>query len=216
VAHPLDVAGWKGTKSGRVAILCGGLSAERQPLERIDCPILGVNHSWNRIAYPRTFAHVLSSWQYADERGRHILASWPDMPLFQKTWGGHAGLIPGTIPLRKSGREKFSFDCSLGVWTHSAPILTLQLVIYLGFTEIVFVGLDLKVPPGNRIHWWDDSVDTSANNSWARQMHALQRKALLEARGAIQATRPDVRVFNVSDDTACEAYPSTPFDVLFP
>ncbi len=213
-ANP-EVLPWKGRYSGRVAILCGGLSAGTQPLERITCPILGVNASWNRIEYPRTFAHLLSSWQYADDIRRTHEHRWPDLPIFQKTWGGHAGLWPRSIPLRKRDGEVFRFDLELGIWTCAAPIVALQLLVYLGFNELVFVGLDLKLPGNGHTHWWDAGKDTPANNEWAKKMHLIQRRALVDCKRALGGGRPDVRVINVSPDTSCEAFPSTPFDHVF-
>lgn len=210
-----EVIPWRGRYSGRVAILCGGLSAAEQPLDRITCPILGVNASWNRIQFPRTFAHLLSSWQYADDVRRRFEGRWPDLPVFQKTWGGHAGLWRGSIPLRKRDGEVFRFDLDQGVWTCAAPIVALQLLVYLGFTEIVFVGLDLKLPGNGYTHWWDEGKDTPANNEWAKKMHLIQRRALVVCRDALRGERPDVSVLNVSPISACEAFPSTSFDQVF-
>lgn len=209
-----EVLPWQGRYSGRVAILCGGLSAATQPLDRITCPILGVNASWHRIEFPRTFAHLLSSWQYADGARRRFEGRWPDLPVFQKTWGGHAGLWPRAIPLRKRDGEVFRFDLQNGIWTCAAPIVALQLLIFLGFTELVFIGLDLKVQ-GRHTHWWDHGADTPANVEWARKMHLIQRRALVVCRDAIRGARPDVRVINVSPDSACEAFARVPFGEVF-
>jgi hypothetical protein len=210
-----EVLPWRGRYSGRVAILCGGLSAGKQPLERIACPILGVNASWHRIQFPRTFAHLLSSWQYADACRAQFEGRWAELPVFQKTWGGHAGLWPSAIPLRKRDGEVFRLDLEHGIWTCAAPIVALELLVYLGFTELVFVGLDLKLPGNGFTHWWDHARDTPANNEWAKKMHLIQRRALVVCRDTLRRERPDVRVINVSPDTACEAFPSTPFDEVF-
>lgn len=208
---PGCVAFYKGAYRGRVAILCGGTSIDEQPLERISCPILGINESWRPprgITYPRTWAHLLSDWRGADAYGAEVVKRWPLMLTFQKI--SRNTHVPGAIPLLASRVEHFSLDMHAGSWNVAAPVLALQLVVYLGFTDIVFVGLDLK-RRGSRLHWWDAAADVrDPARDWHVQAHALRRCA-----AELSVARPDVAMCNVSHDTACDAFVRRGFGDVF-
>ncbi len=208
----LDLAYYKGRYEGRVAILCGGTTAGEQALDRVACPILGVNESWRAMPWPRTFAHVLSDWRGALVHGPHIVQTWPQMPLFQKAFDPK-NLVPGTIPIWKRDGE-FRFDIENGAWTMGAPVLALQLVVYMGFTEVIFIGLDLK-QRGQAIHWWGDDPSAGYRRQEAAHNWRLQSTALRSCAKTLHTHAPHARVLNVSHDTACDAFEIKAFDEVF-
>ncbi len=212
--EPARIGRYKGRYSGRrVAILCGGTTAEEQDLSRITCPILGVNESWKAMPYPRTFAHVLSDMAGAQAYGGHVVATWPDMPVFQKIWADGKMHIPGAIAIRSSS-NRFSFDLEHGASTSCAPVLCLQIAVYMGFTDIIMVGLDHKYR-GDKLHWWDQGDPLHPDRGQAERNWKVQAGALRDCARILKGVAPSVRVRNVSHDTTCEAFELAKFDEVF-
>jgi hypothetical protein len=204
---------YRAAYEGRVAILLGGASVREQDLSRVRCPILGTNQSWRGLSWPRAVAHVLSDWRTALDYGAHVVSSWPSMPVFQKAFDVRY-VLPGTIPLWKRDGEGFRFDLEHGAWTMGAPVLALQLAVYMGFSEIVLLGLDLKMRGAN-VHWWDAAPMGAILESQAAANWALQAAALITCAEAIATHPRGVRVVNVSHDSACDAFTRRPFDEVF-
>lgn len=211
--RPLSIGRYKGLYRGRVAILCGGTTAEEQDLHRITCPILGVNESWRAMPFPRTFAHVLSDMAGAQAYGGHVLATWPEMPVFQKIWADGKMLLPGAIPIR-SISDRFSFDLEHGVSTSCAPVLCLQIAVYLGFTDIIMVGLDHKYR-GGKLHWWDKGGPLHGYRRQTERDWRIQGEALHHCARILGGVKPSVKVRNVSHDTTCDAFLLAKFDEVF-
>jgi hypothetical protein len=211
---PARIGLYKGRYAGRrVAILCGGTTAAEQDLSRITCPILGVNESWRAMPYPRTFAHVLSDMAGAQAYGGYVVTTWPDMPVFQKVWAEGMMLIPGAIAIRSSS-DRFSFDLERGASTSCAPVLALQIAVYLGFTDVVMVGLDHK-HRGDKMHWWDHGPAMHPNRAQAERNWKIQGQALRHCARILRGRRPDVVVRNVSHETTCNAFDLAKFEEIF-
>lgn len=208
-----SLSDFRDSGSGRVAILLGGPSVREQDLSRVRCPIIGTNQSWRGITWPRTFAHVLSDWRSALEYGPEVVSSWPSMPVFQKAFD-QKNLVPGTIPLWKRDGEGFRFDIEHGAWTMGAPVVALQLAVYMGFHEIVLLGLDLKMRGAN-VHWWDASPMGAALEHQAAANWKLQATALRTCAQAIATHPRGVQVVNVSHDSQCDAFARRSFDEVF-
>lgn len=211
--NPRPLTQYRDAYEGRVAILLGGLSVQEQDLTRVACPIIGVNESWRGVAWPRTFAHVLSDWRGALRYGAHVVSTWPSMAVFQKAFDQRY-LVPGTIPLWKRDGEGFRFDLEHGAWTMGAPVVALQLAVYMGFDEIVLLGLDLKMRGAN-IHWWDSSPMGSVPEQQAAANWKLQGEALRDCAKSIATHPRGVKVLNVSHDSQCDAFARASFDEAF-
>lgn len=133
----------KGRHSGRVAILFNGPSLALHDLNKIACPIIGIN---------RTFT---GSKSYSGPEPDYLCVAddvWISHPLVQK----HPGLINGTIDKRDIGyratrnfrMSPFSFDLWRDGYVSPVPCTTghlaLQAAVYMGFTELYCLGLDLS------------------------------------------------------------------------
>lgn len=211
---PLNLADFGGAYSGRVAIMCGGTTATERDLSRIRCPILGVNKSYRFIEYPRTFAHLLSGIVSACNDAPAIAALWPGMPLF--SWRTPPGGMPHNSSLFILGQcSAFNLDASKGgIRWLGAAVASLQLVVFMGFDEIVFVGLDLKRRAA-QLKAWEVFADSPLNPYDPTRDYQIQAAALDDCWALIRHARPDVRVLNVSHDSACDVFERANFDEVF-
>ena len=210
---PSHVSFYRSAYRGRLVVLCGGTTLNEQPLELLHgTPTLGVNESFRgahpATRYPSTWAHLLSDWRGADAYGAEVVRRWPLMLTFQKIASNSH--VAGTIPLIRRNGEEFRTDLARGVWNICAPVLALQLGVYLGFTDIVFAGLDLK-RRSPRLHWWSSEPDVrDPSHDWN-----IQRAALRKCAAHLSRYLPHVRVCNVSHDTTCDAFEQRRFDDVF-
>lgn len=209
----MTLAEYAGRFTGRGAVLCGGTTAAEQPLDRIRCPLLGVNKSYRLVEPARTFAHILSGLVSALTDSLTLFTLAPRLPVF--SWrtppgGGHRAPNVIVVPQVHS----YTFDVSKGMrWVGAAPA-ALQLMVYLGFTEIVFVGLDLK-RRGRHLKAWEQANEAASNTYDAERDYLTQGRALDDLATMLARQRPHVRVLNVSHDSACGAFERRSFDEVF-
>jgi hypothetical protein len=113
---------------------------------------------------------------------------------------------PFGIPIKLLGGEGFSDDLEKGLYSgYTISYFALQVAIYMGFSQIFYVGLDLKHKAGNT-HFFGH--DFHSKNHETTEFPKMRR--MLEA-GCEEARRRGVEVYNCSPVTTIEAMPKMSF-----
>ncbi len=130
------IADFKNIHRGkRLFILASGPSLgdlDLSPLKRRLA--MGLNRSF--LVYPDTHYHCMMDHRLFDmyedlSKQTRYLFTLEDRP-----WG---------IPMKLLGAEGFSFDLEEGVYSgYTISYVALQLAVYMGFNEIIYLGLDLR------------------------------------------------------------------------
>jgi len=154
----------------RLFILASGPSLNQLPLKRLaGRTVMGLNRS--ALAYPDTAYHcAMDRWLF------HQL---PD--LLRRC--GHLFTVRGRpfgVPLRlldkddpAVGSDGFSFDLTRGIYSGwTVAYFGLQVAVWMGFTEIVFLGLDLRHGPTT--HFFGD--DRPQSNAERPEIFAHMRR----------------------------------------
>lgn len=136
----------RGIESGRCAILANGPSLQTAAqLQRIDCPVIGINRSYERresdyhVFIDRTALH-----SHIDE----LPLATPTIIRRQENF--IVGAIQVPIDLK---RLPTKFDLEKGWFVAGATIAAMQLAVHLGFNELILCGLDLK-RRGKLLHFY--------------------------------------------------------------
>lgn len=142
----LPVSSLKGRHSGRVAILFNGGSMAEHELYRIACPIIGMNRThrgWPTYTGPQPDYLCLVDW------------AWFDRPDWREAALSHPAIINGSDHKADVGyrvtrhprMDPFSFDLDRDGYVGPVPCTTghlaLQVAVYMGFTELYCIGLDM-------------------------------------------------------------------------
>ena len=135
-----EIKDFKGVHRGkRLFILASGPSLNTLDLSKLERRIvMGLNRSF--LAVPDAHYHCAMDRRlfdlYPEELKRtRYLFTIPGCP-----WG---------IPVKLLGTEGFSWDLEKGIYSgYSIAYYALQLAVYMGFSEIFFLGLDLKLREG--------------------------------------------------------------------
>ena len=144
------VAEFKNIHGGRnVFILASGpslASTDLTPLKRRI--VIGLNRSCLVFPEPNdhcTMGERLFNEYETDLRSQRYLFTLQDRPF--------------GIPLRLLGSEGFSRDLTKGIYSgYTVSYFALQLAVYMGFTKVFFVGLDLKHRQGHTHFFGIDHV----------------------------------------------------------
>lgn len=191
-----SVTALKRIHSGKVALLFNGPSLSNHNLFRLRTPLIGMNrtHAGN-AGYvgpqPDYLCVIDEVWMH----NQHVLA--------------HPGLINGSVNPKAVGYRvprhfrstPFSFDLGHDGYVPLVPgttgFLALQLAVYMGFTDIYCLGLDLA---GGHF----DGSAGSHHYNWMRR-HFLRIAPFLAAR--------DIRVTVCgSPESRCNAFPHSTFE----
>lgn len=161
-----SIAELKGIHRGAVAILFNGPSLATHDLSRIKVPIIGMN---------RTFS---GSKSYAGPEPDYLCIV-EDLWLRNEHVRKHPGLINGSLDERPIGYRAtrsfrmapFSFDLERDGFVNPVPCTTghlaLQVAVYMGFTTLYCLGLDLT---GGHF----DGTDGSQHYTLAKMYHRRQ------------------------------------------
>lgn len=140
------IAELKGRHSGRVAILFNGPSMSNHDLHKIKVPIIGMNRThvgWPSYKGPQPDYLCVVDW------------AWLDQPKWAATLRAHPCIVNGSDHKAEVGyrvtrhprMDPFSFDLERDGYVGPVPCTTghlaLQLAVYLGFTELYCIGLDM-------------------------------------------------------------------------
>lgn len=169
--------------SGRVAILFNGPSLQSNDLHRITCPIIGMNRT--HLGWPG-YTGPQPNWLCLID---HV---WFDIPRMMSALTHPAIVNGGThkspIGYRVTKHPRmspFSFDLARDGYAGNIPCTTgylaIQLAVYMGFTELFCLGLDMG---GGHF----DGTQASLFYPTARAHLRRMAKRLAEV-------RPDVKVW---------------------
>ena len=194
--------------AGRCVILCPGPSAGRVDLSRVDCAIIGVNRSFELFPGPYV-GYVCVDWNGMEEWDGPLRRLWDNGTAVFLRHDYRDGRTPDYgIPLSAGyqGAGEFETDIERAIWIAEAAPTALQVAGYLGFREILFIGLDLQKVAGRRYfdnHRRDSLADYSNQRAVLQQM----------APGLASA---GYRIVNLSDTTAEGFFEQGRFRDFFP
>lgn len=194
--------------SNECVILCNGSTILDHDLSLITCDTIGLNRSWE--LHTSDIHIMLDSQQFADYR--RITGNCAELDLPKR--GTRAFITGSTIPLSSlvdpsttyalnvyddnTGCIRFTNDpneivylCGTVTW------VALQVALYLGYSVIYFVGLDLcpsPVFPGQVTSSSSHTHGKFYGGSWMPFMEARQRELL----GWLSGRRVDVELVNLN------------------
>lgn len=210
--HPTSFAKeWKDTYGGKCAILGNGPSLPHwRRLAKVDCFKIGLERAfWATdeldclvVVDPQTmsehradFVHLTPHTVLRMSKQMHpdfITPKW-------RYWNQHG--------LRRSGQH-FNTDIAKHGWVHCCGLApAIQLAFYLGFREIVLLGVDLRHVDGEK-HFY--GVDRNCHLDYMQ----AQVEWLQEARPVMDEL--GIRLISCTLDSAERTSEKIPFDEVFP
>ena len=124
----------------RLFILASGTSLNDLDLAPLNRRlVMGLNRS--ALLYPNTRYYCTMDHRLFDEQGPALRQTRCLFTLEGRPFG---------MPLRLLGATGFSWDLEHGIYSgYTVSYFALQLAVYMGFTKIFYLGLDLKHAAGN-------------------------------------------------------------------
>jgi hypothetical protein len=181
----------------RLFIMASGTSLKDHDLSKLKNRMtMGLNRSF--IAYPDTYYHCVFDHRlfdlYPEELGKtRLLFTLEDRPL--------------GIPIHLLGSKGFSWDLSEGIFSgYTISYFALQVAVYMGFTEIYFLGLDLKNKDGFT-HFF--GLDARSKNHETTE-YIKMRDSFNEI--ALTLKERNIQVFNCSPISTLNCFPFKSFD----
>lgn len=108
---------------------------------------------------------------------------------------------PWGMPIELIGADGWSWDLANGIYSgYTVSYFALQLAVYMGFQEIIYLGLDLKNHEG-KTHFF--GADFRSRDHEKTEFPKMRR--MLES-GATTLADQDVRVFNCSPTSDLECF----------
>lgn len=203
---------WKDHWSGRCVILCNGPSLPRaSDLARIDCPIIGVNRSFLR---QQSDIHVVVDKMHVGSYGHLLRDRMPGALCFTR-YAARGCWTPMRLHyniIKSLGRPLLPDIVNDGWIIVGAGMAALQIAAWLGFTEIIFCGLDLR---HDGQHFYDEPL-------WMiDHLHEHHSTVLEVQREYLRLVRPEldereIRVINTVMDAGEDVLTKIGFDVLWP
>ncbi len=176
----------------RLFILSSGPSLGELDLTRLRRRlVMGLNRSF--LAYPEPHYHCVMDQRLFEEFGKELSVARFLFTLADRPLG---------IPLRLLGGEGFSDDLENGIYTgYTISYFALQVAAYMGFSEIYYLGLDLRHRSGDTHFFGRDFRNRDHENTEFPKMRKVFERAapLLLARG--------IQVFNCSPVSTLECFP---------
>ena len=181
----------------RLFILASGPSLgdlDLSPLNRRI--VMGLNRSV--LMYPETQYHCTMDHRLFDEFADLLRKTRCLFTLEDRPWGN---------PMRLLGAEGFSWDLEEGVYSgYTIAYVALQVAVYMGFTEIFYLGLDLHHHEGQTHFFGQDYHSRDHETTEFPKM----RKMLNYGADALKDS--DVRVFNCSPISDLEGFPKVTYE----
>ena len=184
-------------KGCKVFILASGPSLKGLDLTRLQRRIvIGLNRS--SLVYPDTHYHCTMDQRLFDMRENLL-----DKTRFMFTLEGR----PFGIRLKLLGSEGFSHDLADGIYSgYTVSYFALQLAVYMGFTEIFYVGLDLRHTPGHTHFFGTDDVSKNHEHT------EFPKMARMLSYGATVLKTTGVKVYNTSPISTLDCFERVSFD----
>ena len=189
---------FKGVHQGkRLFVLASGPSLKTMDLSPLKRRlVMGLNRSF--LAFPQTHYHCVMDhrlfYKHPDElKQTRYLFTLPKRP-----WG---------LPIKLLGTEGFSWDLEKGIYTgYTIAYFGLQVAVYMGFTQIFYLGLDLKLTNG-QTHFF--GVDFQSRDHEKTEFPRM--KKMFEY-GAEVLQSSQIEVYNCSPDTTLDCLPTTSYE----
>lgn len=194
--HPIEA--YKDLHKGkRLFILASGPTLSTHDLSLLDRRItMGLNRSV--LVYPDTYYHCVMDQRLFDlysellEKTRQIF-----------TVEGR----PHGIKMKNLSAEGFSWDLEKGIYTgYTIAYVALQLAVYMGFSEVFYLGLDLQ-HQGRQTHFFgrDENTVNHEDTEFPKML-----KLLTSAANILKAH--PIRVYNCSTETTLRCFPFMSFE----
>jgi hypothetical protein len=210
------IADFRGRHQGeRVAILANGPSLLHHDLNLLapaGIRTMGMNASWQAL-HPTDY-HVTLEYDHA------LRHPWMYDKIARRgtlfTMGDSWGELGVRIPFRSEKETPFSFDLERGAVSElrgvgSVAYVALQLAVWMGFSTIFMVGLDLDGPKFNgdsAAAWRQQGLFRAA----ASALEAMRAQCPGELGANCSHIIPSIYVVG-SPDSLCDAFPKIPFDL---
>ena len=181
----------------RLFILASGPSLSSLDLSPLNRRIvMGLNRSF--LAYPGSHYHCVMDHRLFELFPGPLRQTRCLFTLEDRPWG---------IPIKLLGAEKFSADLEQGIYSgYTISYIALQVAHYMGFKEIFFLGLDLKLDRG-RTHFFGYDFRSSSH-----EQTEFPRMRKMLSRGADILKKKGVSVYNCSLDADLDCFPKISFD----
>lgn len=176
----------------RLFILASGPSLADLDLSKLQRRmVMGLNRSF--LVYPDTHYHccmdhrLFDLYQVEMKKTRYLFT------LQNRPFG---------IPMNLLGSEGFSHDLKEGIYSgYTISYLALQVAVYMGFSEIFYLGLDLKHRAGNTHFFGKDFHSRNHEDTEFPKMKKMLTK------GAEEVAKLGIRVYNCSPETDITCFP---------
>lgn len=192
------IADFKNLHDGkRLFILASGPSLAKLDLAPLGRRIvMGLNRS--SLLYPDTHYHCVMDQRLFDEYTDVLSKTRYLFTVEGRPWG---------IPLRLLGAEGFSWDLEEGIYSgYTIAYFALQIAVYMGFKEIIYLGLDLK-NEGSDTHFFGQDF-----RSRDHEQNEFPRMRTMFAYGARTLAGTDVKVFNCSPTSTLECFANVTYE----
>lgn len=193
-----SVTEFKGLHRGkRVFILASGPSLKDLDLDRLQHRIvIGLNRSV--LVYPETHYHCVFDDRLFTDFGDAFRASRFLFTLENRPFG---------IPMKLLGAEGFSWDLAEGIYSgYTISYFAMQLAAYMGFQQIIYLGLDLRHREGET-HFFGQDYRSRTHESTE-----FPRMAKMLTRGVQALSEKGVEVFNCSPLCTLDCFKKISFD----
>lgn len=192
------IEAYKGRHKGkRLFILASGPSLSDHDLTQLDRRItMGLNRS--ALVYPNTYYHCVMDQRLFELHGDLLHQTRQLFTVEGRPFG---------IQLKNLAAEGFSWDLTEGIHTgYTIAYLALQLAVYMEFSEVFFLGLDLKHQGRNTHFFGRDEVSANHEDTeFPKMLRMLSYAAkILEDRS--------IKVYNCSPISTVKCFPYMSFD----
>lgn len=174
----------KGVHAGkRLFILASGPSLATLDLTRLKHRlVMGLNRSF--LVYPDTHYNCTMDQRLFDLYPTELSKTRQIFTLEGRPLG---------LPLRLLGSEGFSLDLATGIYSgYTVAYFAMQVALYLGFSELVYLGLDLQHDQGQTHFFGTDFHSEHHEQTEFPRMHRMLED------GAHLLSTHGVRVYNCS------------------
>jgi len=178
---------WKGRWTGqRCVILANGPSLpSTYDLARIDCPVIGINRSYQRH---QSDIHIVVDKLHVRNYGDQLRDLLPNVLILTR-YNAPGCLTPHRLNYDEWEGSLLPDIADEGWIALGSGMVALQVAAWLGFKEIIFAGLDLRHPMEhfyNEPQWMLDHMKTYGAESLERQREYLSDvQPELDERGII-------------------------------
>ena len=181
----------------RLFVLASGPSLANHDLTKLKHRlVMGLNRSF--LVYPDAYYHCCMDLRLFDLFPELIRKTRYLFTLEGRPWG---------IPMHLLGADGFSTDLTQGVYSgYTISYVALQVAVYMGFKEIIYLGLDLSHQSG-RTHFF--GFDFHSRNHVDTEFPRMRK--MVEV-GVQECVERGISVYTCSEKTNIEGLKYVPFE----